>query len=284
MRALADGWSPSSSKLFALGTGLSLATITGAAADLGRRADVRRVRPAAGHRPRPVRDHPGRGLPQPVTTRCCAGPSGRGRTPRASTGRSPPGPSCSPTSSGGENMHDIVFWLQVFAVVPFIIACAGVVMLAHGDPQRQARAALLSIANPVLIWAVVAGAHNEALSVMFAVAGLMLMRKSPFAAGHRDRARRLRQAEHRASGAWPCSGPTDANRRRPCCSASGPRSRWGWPTSSGQPTAFFQVLRNGGYVSVGSWANPIFRLPRRVPHRDDGEDHRRGRLPTSGCS
>src|SRR5919112_1732320 len=27
-----------------------------------------------------------------------------------------------------------------------------------------------------------------------------------------------------------------------------------------QPTAFFQVLRNGGYVSVGSWANPVFRF------------------------
>ena len=27
-----------------------------------------------------------------------------------------------------------------------------------------------------------------------------------------------------------------------------------------QPTAFFQSLRNGGYVSVGSWANPLYRL------------------------
>ncbi len=35
----------------------------------------------------------------------------------------------------------------------------------------------------MLIWAVVAGAHNEALSVMFAVAGLLFMRKNPFLAG-----------------------------------------------------------------------------------------------------
>jgi alpha-1,6-mannosyltransferase len=27
-----------------------------------------------------------------------------------------------------------------------------------------------------------------------------------------------------------------------------------------QPTAFLQALRNGGYVSVGSWANPLYRL------------------------
>ena len=80
-------------------------------------------------------------------------------------------------------MHDIVFWLQVFSVVPFILACAGVLMLAHGDPRRQGRAALLTIANPLLIWAVVAGAHNEALAVMFAVAGLLFMRKNPFVAG-----------------------------------------------------------------------------------------------------
>jgi alpha-1,6-mannosyltransferase len=27
-----------------------------------------------------------------------------------------------------------------------------------------------------------------------------------------------------------------------------------------RPTAFLQSLRNGGYVSVGSWANPLCRL------------------------
>ena len=67
--------------------------------------------------------------------------------------------------------------------MPFIIVGAGAVLLAHGDPRRQARAALLTVANPVLIWAVVAGAHNEALSVMFAVAGMLFMRKNPFVAG-----------------------------------------------------------------------------------------------------
>jgi len=84
---------------------------------------------------------------------------------------------------GGENMHDIVLWLQVFSVVPFILACAGVFMLAHGDTRRQGRAALLTIANPLLIWAVVAGAHNEPLAVMFAVAGLLFNRKNPFVSG-----------------------------------------------------------------------------------------------------
>ena len=38
--------------------------------------------------------------------------------------------------------------------MPFIIVGAGAVLLAHGDGRRQARAALLTVANPLLIWAV----------------------------------------------------------------------------------------------------------------------------------
>ena len=37
---------------------------------------------------------------------------------------------------GGENMHDIVFWLQVFSVVPFIVAGGLIILMAHGDRQR----------------------------------------------------------------------------------------------------------------------------------------------------
>ena len=48
---------------------------------------------------------------------------------------------------GGENMHDIVFWLQVSSVLPFIAASAIVVRMARGDTARQARATLLSVAT-----------------------------------------------------------------------------------------------------------------------------------------
>ena len=160
---------------------------------------------------------------------------------------------------GGENMHDIVFWLQVFAVVPFIIACAGVVMLAHGDPRRQARATLLSIANPMLIWAVVAGAHNEALSVMFAVAGMLFMRKNPFLAGIGIG---LAGCAKVSIGIWGLA-MLWAYRREPKKAALlclGTIIPMGWAYVIWQPTAFFQALRNGGYVSVGSWANPVFRF------------------------
>jgi len=158
---------------------------------------------------------------------------------------------------GGENMHDIVFWLQVFSVVPFILACAGAVMLAHGDPRRQSRAALLTIANPLLIWAVVAGAHNEPLAVMFAVAGLLFMRKNPFVAGLGIG---LAGCAKVSIGLWGLA-MLWAYRREPkkaLLLCAGTAIPMGLAYVFWQPTAFFQALRNGGYVSVGSWANPIY--------------------------
>ena len=160
---------------------------------------------------------------------------------------------------GGENMHDIVFWLQVFSVVPFILACAGAFLLAHGDTRRQARAALLTIANPLLIWAVVAGAHNEPLAVMFAVAGLLFMRKNPFIAGLGIG---LAGCAKISIGLWGLA-MLWAYRREPkkalllCLGTAVPM---GLAYVLWQPTAFLQALRNGGYVSVGSWANPLYRL------------------------
>ncbi len=84
---------------------------------------------------------------------------------------------------GGDSMHDIVFWLQVFTVVSFLAVGAITVKLAHGESATQARAVLLTVLNPLLIWAVVAGGHNEALAVAFGVAGLYFMRRNPLLAG-----------------------------------------------------------------------------------------------------
>ncbi len=84
---------------------------------------------------------------------------------------------------GGENMHDIVFWLQMFALIPFVLTCAIAVKLAHGEPATQARAVFLTILNPLLIWAVTAQAHNEALGVVFAIFGVAMLRKHPVLAG-----------------------------------------------------------------------------------------------------
>jgi hypothetical protein len=84
---------------------------------------------------------------------------------------------------GGDNMHNIVFWLQMFSLIPFLIIGAIVVKLAHSDPKLQTRAVLFTVMNPLMIWGVLVGAHNEPLSLVFAIAGLWFFRKSPFVAG-----------------------------------------------------------------------------------------------------
>jgi len=258
LRAMADGWRPKYKKIFALGTVLSLLTscvppMTSADvlmyAAYGRLQAIGRdpydITPAEVFRSqfdpvlrwteRPWQDTPSVYGPITSWTQLIA------------------------NKFGGENMHDIVFWLQVFSVVPFILACAGAVMLAHGDPRRQGRAALLTIANPLLIWAVVAGAHNEPLAVMFAVAGLLFMRKNPFVAGLGIG---LAGCAKVSIGLWGLA-MLWAYRREPkkalllCLGTAVPM---GLAYVLWQPTALLQALRNGGYVSVGSWANPLYRL------------------------
>jgi hypothetical protein len=256
LRALADGWKPKYKKLFALGAVLSLLTICVppmTSADVLMYAAYGRLQ-AIGRSPYEITPaEVFRGQFDPVLRWT--------ERPWQDT-PSVYGPITSWTQLlanklGGENMHDIVFWLQVFSVVPFILACAGVIMLAHGDRGRQGRAALLTIANPLLIWAVVAGAHNEALAVMFAVAGLLFMRKNPFVAGLGIG---LAGCAKVSIGLWGLA-MLWAYRREPkkalllCLGTAIPM---GLAYVLWQPTAFFQALRNGGYVSVGSWANPVY--------------------------
>jgi hypothetical protein len=111
----------------------------------------------------------------------------------------------------------------------------------------------------MLIWAVVAGAHNEAMSVMFAVGGLLFIRKNPFLAGIGIG---LAGCAKVSIGIWGLA-MLWAYRREPkkafllCLGTAIPM---GLAYVAWQPTAFFQALRNGSYVSVGSWANPVFRF------------------------
>jgi alpha-1,6-mannosyltransferase len=258
MRALADGWKPKSKKLFALGTVLSLLTVCVppmTSADVLMYAAYGRLQ-AIGRDPYDITPaEVFRGQFDPVLRWT--------ERPWQDT-PSVYGPITSWTQLtanrlGGENMHDIVFWLQLLSVVPFILACAGVLLLARGDARRQGRVALLTIANPLLIWAVVAGAHNESLAVMFAVGGLLFMRKNPFVAGLGIG---LAGCTKISIGLWGLA-MLWAYRREPkkalllCLGTALPM---GLAYVLWQPTAFIQALRNGGYVSVGSWANPLYRL------------------------
>jgi alpha-1,6-mannosyltransferase len=258
LRALADGWLPSVKKLFGLGAGLSVATVLVppmTSADVLMYAAYGRLQ-FLGRDPYEITPAEViRGQFDPVMKWV--------EFPWTDT-PSVYGPITSWTQLlanrlGGANMHDIVFWLQMSSLVPFIIACAGAVIMAHGDPVRQARAALLTIANPCLIWAVLAGAHNEALSVMFAVFGMLMMRKNPFLAGVGIG---LAGCAKLSIGIWGIA-MLWAYRRQPkkaLLLCAGTAIPMGLAYVVWAPTAFFQVLRNGSYVSVGSWANPVFRF------------------------
>jgi hypothetical protein len=83
----------------------------------------------------------------------------------------------------GESTHTTVMWLHLTNALAYVVIGLLVLVLAGRDPSARARAALLVLANPVLVWAVVAGGHNDAQAVMFAIAGIVVARRSPLAAG-----------------------------------------------------------------------------------------------------
>ena len=111
----------------------------------------------------------------------------------------------------------------------------------------------------MLIWAVVAGAHNEALAIMFALLGLQFMRKNPFLAGLGIG---LAGCTKLSIGLWGLAMLWAYRRdlKKAALLCLGTAIPMGLAYVVWQPTAFGQVLRNGTYVSVGSWANPPFRL------------------------
>ncbi len=157
---------------------------------------------------------------------------------------------------GGDSMHDVVFWLQMFGVLPFIVICAVMIKLAHGDAARQARAVLFTIANPLLIWAVIAGGHNEALTLVFAICALYFVRRSAFVTGlfiGLAGTVKVSLVYYGLALAW------------------GYRRDWRKllqlgvgalvPIAVGYgvvaPKALFAAGRNTGYISQGSWGLPI---------------------------
>ena len=152
---------------------------------------------------------------------------------------------------GGENMHDIVFWLQAFHVVAFLGVCAITLWIARGDRDRLNRAILMTVLNPLMIWGVVTSAHNEALSVVFAIGGMMLMRRSGFGAGIGIG---LAGCAKLSIGLWGLA-MLWAYRREPKKAALlclGTLIPMGLAYGLWQPAALVSVLRNASYISAGS--------------------------------
>jgi alpha-1,6-mannosyltransferase len=80
-------------------------------------------------------------------------------------------------------VHLTVWILQAINALTFIAAGLLVLKLAGPDPAARTRALLMVLANPVLVWALVAGAHNDAQAALFGLMALLALKKSPVAAG-----------------------------------------------------------------------------------------------------
>ncbi|MCA0293942.1 MAG: polyprenol phosphomannose-dependent alpha 1,6 mannosyltransferase MptB [Actinobacteria bacterium] len=154
---------------------------------------------------------------------------------------------------GDGNMHDTVFWLQMFALLPFLVIGAIAVVLAHDDHKIQTRAILFTVLNPLMIWSVLAGAHNEALTLVFAIVGLLFIRKSPFVAGlgiGLAGTVKVSLVYYGIAMAWGYR----RDWRKLLMLVVGAAIPLGIGYGLIVPRALLAASRNTGYISAGSWA------------------------------
>ncbi|MEU9891399.1 polyprenol phosphomannose-dependent alpha 1,6 mannosyltransferase MptB [Sphaerisporangium sp. NPDC051011] len=93
---------------------------------------------------------------------------------------------------GGDSVRLTVFVLALFNAAAFVITALLLHRHTRGDPARQARAALLWTANPLLIYQLLAGMHVDTLAVVFVVGALAI--------GGRSASDRI--ADGRAGSRW----------------------------------------------------------------------------------
>jgi alpha-1,6-mannosyltransferase len=84
---------------------------------------------------------------------------------------------------GGDSMQLTVWMLQLSVAVSLIVSGLLLLKLVGPDLVNRRRVVMLGLANPLLLWTVLAGAHNDAIAVMFAVIALVLFRRHVFWAG-----------------------------------------------------------------------------------------------------
>lgn len=79
---------------------------------------------------------------------------------------------------GGSSVRLTVFVMSLTNALAFLAAGFLLYRAAAGDPGRELRAVLLWTANPLLLFELVGGAHNDVLAIAFAVAGLVVFATS----------------------------------------------------------------------------------------------------------
>jgi hypothetical protein len=77
---------------------------------------------------------------------------------------------------GGTSIARIVFWLKMLYAVAFGAIALALDRRLRGDPAARARAHLLWTVNPLMLWAVMAGAHVDGLGAALGLLGLLVAR------------------------------------------------------------------------------------------------------------
>ncbi|MFI5691713.1 DUF2029 domain-containing protein [Kribbella sp. NPDC051586] len=84
---------------------------------------------------------------------------------------------------GGNSAQLTVWMLQLSVGISLVVTGLLLVKLVGKDLPARRRVIMLGLANPLILWSVLAGAHNDAIAVMFAVIALVLFRRHVFLAG-----------------------------------------------------------------------------------------------------
>lgn len=130
---------------------------------------------------------------------------------------------------GGDSVRLTVAVLALLNALVFVAAGLLFHVAARGDPDRQWRAAVLWTANPLLLFHLVAGAHNDTLAIAFAVAALLAVG----AATPWRRRGRFEAADAAGTGAAGAVGAGAVESRghlgAPCRRDHADRQGWPWP-------------------------------------------------------
>jgi hypothetical protein len=77
---------------------------------------------------------------------------------------------------GGTTISYIVFWLKLLYALCFLAVALALDRVLRGNPAARARAHLLWTVNPLMLWAVVGGAHADGLAAGLGILGLLVAR------------------------------------------------------------------------------------------------------------
>jgi len=84
---------------------------------------------------------------------------------------------------GGTSTALSVFWMQLANALGWLVAGCLLLRLARHDRAVRARVVLFWWTNPLLLWAVLTGGHNDAVAAAFLVAAVVLLGRSALLSG-----------------------------------------------------------------------------------------------------